>query len=128
MESLDTNVLDYNYTNLELVDMRYRGDVGSGYYLLAFKDKKTSNIISPVNINSNIFESVLKKYCTPLFFNKITREEVMKLKWDARLSEGEYYIWNPESNRYNVKEGKAGRIYVSRLDVSGELSDQTYTN
>lgn len=128
MESLDTKVLDYNYTELELVDMRYRGDVGSGYYLLAFKDKRTSQVISPVNVNSNIFESILKKYYTPLFYDKANREDIMKLKWDARLSEGEYYVWNSESNRYNIKEGKSDRIYVSRLDVSGHLSEQTYSN
>ena len=128
MESLDTNVLDYNYTQLELKDLRYRGDVASGYYLLSFKDKRTSQTISPVNVNSNIFESILKKYFTPLFFEKATREDIMKLKWDARLSEGEYYVWNNDTNRYNIKEGKPGRIYVSRLDVSGDLSEQTYSN
>jgi hypothetical protein len=127
MESLDTNILDYNHLNLELVDLRYRGDSGSGYYLLAFKANR-SGIISPVNVNSSIFEGILKKYYTPLFYNKITKEDIMKLKWDARLSDGEYYVWNSDTNRYNVKEGKPGRIYVSRLDVSGPLSEQTYTS
>ncbi len=127
MESLDTKTLEYNYTELKLVDMRYRGDAGKGYYLLSFYEVETDTILSPVNISNNIFESVLKKYFTPLFFNKVKREEVMDLKWNARISEGEYYVWNEDTRRYNIKMADPGRSYVSRIDVSGNLSNQTYS-
>jgi hypothetical protein len=127
MESLDTKTLDYNYTELELVDMRYRGDAGKGYYLLSFYDAESDTTLSPVNINNNIFESVLKKYFTPLFFSKVKREEVMGLKWNARISEGEYYVWNEDTRRYNIKTADPGRSFVSRIDVSGNLSNQTYS-
>jgi hypothetical protein len=124
MESLDTTTLEYSHVDLELADLRYRGESGSGYYLLAFKNNRGT--ISPVNVSASIFESIVKKYYTPLFMSKVTKADIMKLRWDARLSEGEYYVWNSESNRYNVKQGKADRIYVSRLDISGPLSEQTY--
>jgi len=126
MESLDTKTLDYNYMELELIDMRYRGDSDKGYYLLSFYDPETETTLSPVNINNNIFESVLKKYFTPLFFNKVKRGEVMDLKWNARISEGEYYIWNEDTRRYNIKKADPNRLFVSRIDVSGNLSNQTY--
>ena len=56
MESLDTKTLDYNYTELKLVDMRHRGDAAKGYYLLSFYDAESDTTLSPVNINNNIFD------------------------------------------------------------------------
>jgi|14BtaG_2_1085337.scaffolds.fasta_scaffold19999_4 hypothetical protein len=127
MESLDQKTLDYNYKELELVDMRYRGDEEKGYYLLSFYDAYTETTLDPVNINNSIFESVLKKYFTPLFFDKVNREDIMKLEWNARVSKGEYYVWNDQTRRYNVKSADPNRLYVSRIDVSGNLSNQTYS-
>jgi len=116
--------LEYNYRDLTLTDLRYRGNDEKGYYILAFTCRNKP--IFPVNINKSIFETVLYKYFTPLF--KPTREDLFKLKWCAHLSEGKYYQWQKDGGmEYKEIYGSdSERIYVSRLDIVGDLDDLTY--
>jgi hypothetical protein len=118
--------LEYNYFDLKLVDLRYRGNDEKGYYLLSFQTNTKAKIY-PININKSIFETVLYKYFTPLF--DYTRKDLFDLKWCAYLSEGKYYQYDASTGEYNEKlAGNPERIYVSRLDIMGDLHTLTYRN
>ncbi len=114
--------LDYNYTNLSLKDIRYRGSETKGYYMLAFAD------IPPVNIDRSIFENVLFKIFGPLFMKDMTYDRIKEMKWNVHISEGCYYKWNNESNAYFMHDGIPERWYISRIDKAGVLSELTYTS
>lgn len=114
--------LEYNYRDLQLSDLRYRGNDGKGYYILSFKHQRKD--IYPININKSIFETILYKYFTPMF--NYTREDLFKLKWCAYLSEGCYYKYREFTNDYEEQEGSTSRVYVSRLEVQGILDGLTY--
>ncbi len=116
--------LEYNYRSLQLKDLRYRGNSEKGYYILSFAYKGKS--ISPININKSIFETVLYKYYTPLFNKTFSRKELFDLTFCAHLTEGHYLQWNAEYNEYMKVDGVQGRIYVSRLDIEGDLDQLTY--
>ena len=58
--------LEYNYKKLKLEDLRYRGSLEKGYYILAFHS------IPPVNIERTIFENVLFKIYGPTFIKDVT--------------------------------------------------------
>jgi len=116
--------LEYNYRDLRLIDLRYRGNDEKGYYILAFKTAQGTPI-HPININKAIFETVLYKYFTPLF--SYTREQLFKLTFCAYLSEGHYMQWDSYSQIYEKQDGQHERIYVSRLDIQGALDANTYT-
>jgi len=116
--------LEYNYFDLKLVDLRYRGNDDKGYYILSFQTPQQAKIY-PVNINKSIFETVLYKYFTPLF--KYTRKDLFELKWCAYLTEGKYYQYDSALREYKeVKAPDTERIYVSRLDIMGDLHTLTY--
>ena len=118
--------LEYNYFDLKLVDLRYRGNDEKGYYILSFETPNKAKIY-PVNINKSIFETVLFKYFTPLF--NYTRQDLFGLKWCAHLSEGKYYQYSQSLRTYDEVNGSdPDRIYVSRLDIMGDLHLLTYTN
>ncbi len=116
--------LDYNFRMLQLRDLRYRGNDDKGYYILSFAHKGQS--VSPININKSIFETVLYKYFTPLFNKTFTRKDLFELKFCAHLTEGYYLQWNADVQEYIKVDGIKGRIYVSRLDVEGDLDELTY--
>lgn len=116
--------LEYNYRDLRLTDLRYRGNDEKGYYILAFKTDQGAPI-HPININKVIFETVLYKYFTPLF--SYTREQLFQLKFCAFLTEGYYMQWDSYSQMYEKQDGNNERIYVSRLDVQGDLDRLTYS-
>tara|TARA_R110000787_G_scaffold123288_1_gene234293 strand:- start:971 stop:1342 length:372 start_codon:yes stop_codon:yes gene_type:complete len=118
--------LEYNYMDLSLVDLRYRGNNEKGYYILSFQTQRGEKIF-PININKSIFETVLYKYFTPLF--QYTREDLFKLRWCAYLSEGKYYQYDSQSREYGEVQGSdPDRIYVSRLDIIGDLHTLTYSD
>lgn len=116
--------LKYNYPELSLIDLRYRGNDDKGHYILAFITRDGKRIY-PVNIDKSIFETVLYKYFTPLF--KYTREDLFKLKFCAYLSEGHFMEWDSYAESYKRQDGKAERIYASRLDIKGHLDGSTRT-
>jgi hypothetical protein len=118
--------LEYNYTDLTLVDLRYRGNDDKGYYILSFKTAQHEKIY-PVNINKSIFETVLYKYFTPLF--KYTRKDLFDLTWCGHFSEGKYFQYDNSTKQYYKVNGQdEDRIYVSRLDIVGDLHTLTYND
>ena len=112
--------LDYNYKNLKLTDIRYRGSNDKGYYMLAFES------VPPVNIDKSIFENVLFKIFGPLFIKDMTYDKIKDMQWNVHISEGCYYKWNGV-DRYSEHKGVSGRYYISRIDKAGILSEMTYT-
>ena len=111
--------LDYNYKQLQLKDIRYRGSADKGYYMLAFDS------VPPVNIDKTIFENVLFKIFGPLFIKDMTYDRIKDMKWNVHISEGCYYKWNGVDS-YQKHEGVEGRYYISRIDKAGVLSELTY--
>ena len=112
--------LDYNYRDLKLVDIRYRGSREKGYYMLAFES------LPPVNIDKSIFENVLFKIYGPMFLKDLTLNDLLKTKWNAYISESSYMQWDSQTNQYVNHPGVEGRHYISRIDKAGVLSDLTY--
>jgi hypothetical protein len=113
--------LEYNYKNLSLSDIRYRGTSDRGYYMLAFAD------VPPVNIDRSIFENVLFKIFGPLFMKDMTYDKIKKMQWNVHISEGCYYKWDGDTNSYHKHDGIDGRWYISRIDKAGVLSELTYS-
>ena len=112
--------LDYNYKDLKLVDIRYRGSKDKGYYILAFES------LPPVNIDKSIFENVLFKIYGPMFLKDLTLKELLNTKWNAYISEGSYMQWDSNNSSYVEHVGVEGRNYISRIDKAGVLSELTY--
>ncbi len=113
--------LDYNYKNLQLQDIRYRGIESKGYYMLAFAN------VPPVNIDKSIFENVLFKIFGPLFMKDMTYDRIKDMQWNVHISEGCYYKWDSNLSEYKEHPGITGRYYISRIDKAGVLSEMTYT-
>ena len=113
--------LEYNYTDLKLIDLRYRGSKEKGYYILAFQS------IPPVNIEKTIFENVLFKIYGPLFIDDITIKDLLDMKWNAYISDGYYMQWADTYGEYIKKDGQEDRYYISRIDKAGVLSELTYS-
>ena len=114
--------LEYNYKDLRLQDIRYRGSEEKGYYMLAFE------ALPPVNIDKTIFENVLFKIYGPVFMKDMTLKDTKEMRWNVHMSEGCYYKWSPNHNSYARHEGVAGRWYISRIDKAGVLSEMTYSS
>ena len=114
--------LDYNYKKLKLEDLRYRGSLEKGYYILAF------NSVPPVNIERTIFENVLFKIYGPTFIKDVTIKELFGMEWNAYISSGYYMQWSDSAKEYIKKPGAPGRNYISRIDKAGVLSELTYSN
>ena len=112
--------LDYNYKDLKLIDIRYRGSEQKGYYILAFES------LPPVNIDKSIFENVLFKIYGPMFLKDLTLNDLLKTKWNAYISEGYHMQWDSDSYTYIKHDGAPGRNYISRIDKAGVLSELTY--
>ena len=114
--------LDYNYKKLKLEDLRYRGSLDKGYYILAF------NSVPPVNIERTIFENVLFKIYGPTFIKDVTIKELFAMEWNAYISSGYYMQWSDNDKEYIKKPGQPDRNYISRIDKAGVLSELTYSN
>jgi hypothetical protein len=112
--------LDYNYKDLKLIDIRYRGSKDKGYYLLAFES------LPPVNIDKSIFENVMFKIYGPMFIEDVTLKDLLDTRWNVHITEGYYIQWNRNEEEYVKTPGVAGRHYISRIDKAGVLSELTY--
>ena len=115
--------LDYNYRSVKLQDMRFRGSKERGYYILKFNQE-----VPPVNIDSNVFESVLFRIYRPRFIDKLERKDLFNVKWNLRIDEGFYWNWDSDSKTYQQISGYPERHYCSRIDQDGPLTDYTYNN
>lgn len=114
--------LDYNFTKLKLEDLRYRGSLEKGYYILAFHS------IPPVNIERTIFENVLFKIYGPTFVKDVTIKDLYSIEWNAFISNGYYMQWSENEQQYVKKPGQLDRHYISRIDKAGVLSELTYSH
>lgn len=108
--------LDYNYKDLKLVDLRYRGSEEKGFYILLFYN------MPPVNIEKSFFENILFRIYGPLFKKDININSILEIKWNAYITKGFYMQWN--GDHYIKNSGNPNRYYLSKLDKSGILSYQ----
>jgi hypothetical protein len=111
--------LDWTHKELELSDIRKLND----FYIFTVKASGLDELSSaPLMVKDKIFEERIKTYFLK-DAHKVSREEILKVKWNMYISKGYYVkISRGEPIRHDMESEK---YYVSYLEVAGPLGTFT---
>jgi len=105
--------MDWTHKDVTITDIRKI----SNLYIISIDDKK---VTSPMLVNEKIFSERLKLYFLKEA-HRVTREEILGVKWNMYITKG-YYIKvyaEDDVKKFDMDENK---FYVSYLEVAGPLA------
>jgi len=106
-------IKDWTHKEVAITDIRKI----SSLYIISIDDKK---ITPPLLVSDKIFNERLKLYFLKDPF-KVTREEILKVKWNMYITRG-YYIKVYAENEIKQFPMEENKFYVSYLEISGPLA------
>ena len=108
--------LDWTHKNINILDVR---KVNKLYVIIINAILYDDLIDIPLFVSDKIFEERLKSY----FLKdgcKVTREEILDVKWNMYITKG-HYIKILEEGRVSKFEHDPNKWYVSYLEIAGPL-------
>lgn len=111
---------EWTHKNVELTDIRKINKL----YIISTKE------FNPLFVNEKIFEDRLRSYFLMDYtssINNISREQIMKLKWNMYITKGKFIKIDKEGNIQEFEQNP-DKHYVSYLEVSGDLGNFLMNN
>jgi hypothetical protein len=105
--------MDWTHKDVTITDIRKI----SNLYIISIDDEK---VAPPLLVNEKIFSERLRLYFLKEA-HRVTREEILGVKWNMYLTKGYYVkIYSEEDvKKFEMEENK---WYVSYLEIAGPLS------
>ena len=112
----DQEVMDWTHEGIRITDIRK----AKSLYAITIDAK---DIEGPLLIDSNIFEERIKSYFLYDLNKKITRNDILSIKWNMHISKGYFikYTVGPEGIKSGKKMKDPNKYYVSFLEIHGPL-------
>lgn len=106
------DTLDWTHKNVEITDIRKLSE----FYIFTINQK---DIQGPLLVKGSIFEERLKSYFLKESW-RISREEIIGVKWNMYISKGRYIKIQSLGN-IQTFEMDPQKYYVSYLEIDGLL-------
>lgn len=112
---MDTLIKDWTHKEIKITDIRILSEF---FYIFTVE-----GIPGVLLVKRSIFDERIKCYFlnflnqTP---NRVSREEILSVKWNMYITRGYYVKIQPEEN-FQIFEQDPNKYYVSYLDIAGPL-------
>lgn len=115
---MEKQIYDWTHKNVKLTDIR---KISNAYiFTIETYDIETELLTQPLFVKDVIFNRILKSYFLKDVY-KISREEILSVKWNLYLSKG-FYIKISEKGVTKF-EHDPNKWYVSFLEIAGTLGE-----
>lgn len=108
-------IIDWTHKDLNIIDIR---KVNKLYVIVIDAIELPS---TPLFVSDKIFEERLKSYFLK-DGNKVTREEIMNVKWNMFITQNYYVKIDNQGNLTKFEHGE-NKWYVSYLEICGPLGE-----
>lgn len=109
--------IEWTHKNIKIVDIRRLNKL---YVLGIDQDLDGDGVIKPLFVNKKIFEEILSSYFIKDAY-KITREEILSVKWNMFLSKGYYVKIDEKQNNVETFHRDKNKWFVSYIEIAGPL-------